>query len=384
MIYLDHAATSFPKPAEVIGAVAEALAGPYGNPGRSAHQMAMAASRLIFDARESLSEYLGVADSSRLIFTAGATDALNLAIWGTLERWADGEVVISGYEHNAVWRPLQRWAKERRGVIRVVPPGFAGPLDLAAWQQSLGPATRLAVLTWASNVSGEVLPVVEAAAMCRERGIPCLVDAAQAAGYLTIPWDSVPADMIATSGHKGLEGPSGVGLLYAAGPLLPSPTRLGGTGGNSEDPEPPTVFPDRLEAGTPNLPGIAGLGAAARVGLLRNSAREKQGVWGDWLREELGAIPGVTVAGQSKNAEHVGVVSFTIDQMPPQVVAARLEEEFDILCRAGLHCAPLAHRTLHTGSLGTVRFSLGHHTTEEDLHRAVEAVGALAAVALYS
>jgi cysteine desulfurase/selenocysteine lyase len=372
MAYLDHAATSYPKPPEVARAVATVLEAPYGNPGRGGHPLALSAARLIFEAREAIAQLLGVSRSEQLIFTAGATDSLNLAIWGTLWPSRGGSVVLSAWEHNAVYRPLVRWARMAGGTLHVIPPASNGPLDLRAWKRHIGPDTRLAVLTWVSNVTGDVLPIYEAGEYCRTRGVPVLIDAAQAAGHVPEPWEGLPADMVAASGHKGLLGPSGIGLLYLKGPRVPDPLRLGGTGGQSEQPDPPADLPDRYEAGTPNVPGIAGLGEAARwlLGRDRQQRWTREVALRTRLYEGLVRLPDVRVHGPAVTG---GIVSFTIEGLSPQDVERHLVER-NVYGRAGLHCAPLAHRTLGTLPDGTMRLSIGETTTDDDVATALEAV----------
>jgi cysteine desulfurase/selenocysteine lyase len=373
MIYLDQAATSHPKPEPVVRAVAEAL-GQGGSPGRGSHRMAVGAARTVFAAREALAALLGVGDSSRLIFTASATDALNAAIHGWLTE--GGEVICSAYEHNAVVRPLAAWARRTGGRVRVI---GGAPLDLAALRRSIGPKTRLVVLTHASNVSGEILPVAEAAGVCGP--VPLVVDAAQTAGHLPVAWSELGAAAVASSGHKGLLGPQGTGLLYLAPGFSPEPVRQGGTGGNSEEDVQPAMCPDRYEAGTLNTPGIAGLGAAAGVlaarGLAAERAHERELT--ARLLDGLARVPGVKVLGSNDPERRVGVVSFTVVGWDPGAFGRELDERFGVLVRTGLHCAPLAHRTLGSFPAGAVRMSVGYPTAAADVDAALEAVAWLAA-----
>ncbi len=380
MIYLDHAATSDPKPVEVVEAVAACLRDANANPGRGAHRRAVAAARLVYGARARLAVLLGVADPARLVFTSGCTDSLHLALLGLLgER--SGRVVCSAFEHNAVWRPLRAWAHRSGGELVVVPPAAADrPLDLALLAAALRGA-RLCVLTHASNVTGAILPVAEASEVCRRHGVPLVVDAAQAGGHLAEGWDSSGAALVACSGHKGLLGPQGTGLLYLSATVDLPPVRLGGTGGNSEEDVPPRDLPERFEAGTLNTPGIAGLGAAAsvllRVGLAARR-RAELALLEAWL-PDLRHLPGVRVLGPPAARDRTGCVSLAVEGWHPSAVAEVLDQRFGIATRAGLHCAPLAHRTLGTFPAGTVRLSLGWRTTAAELDAVTRALAWVAA-----
>ncbi len=379
MIYLDNAATSDPKPPEVVGAVCRCLGESNANPGRGGHRAATAAARTVYEARVQLAQLLGVGDPRRLIFTAGCTDALHLALGGLLDA-RGGRVACSGFEHNAVWRPLRAWARQTGGEVIAVPPAPDGrPLDLTAWAQAVRTA-RLAVVTAASNVTGAILPVREAARICQKHGVPLIVDAAQTAGHLPDIWDGLGASAIACSGHKGLLGPQGTGLLHLAPGVLPRPLRLGGTGGNSEQDTPPDELPERYEAGTLNTPGIAGLGAAARVlrgiGLARRRTEEVRLL--DVLLQGLRGVPGLRIVGPGTAEARVGCVSITVDGWDPARLAQALDEQFGIAVRAGLHCAPLAHRSLGTFPDGTVRISPGWRTADAEIEAAVAALARLA------
>lgn len=379
MIYLDNAATSDPKPPEVIEAVCQCLRGSNANPGRGAHRSAVAAARIVYEARLQMADLLGVRDPARLIFTAGCTDALHLAIRGLLDD-RGGRVVCSAFEHNAVWRPLRDWARRTGGEVIPVPARHdGGPLDLDAWAKEMRTA-RLGVLTAASNVTGARLPVREAASICRAHGVPFIVDAAQTAGHLPDQWDTLGATAIACSGHKGLLGPQGTGLLYLAAGAALTPVRLGGTGGNSEQDAPPEELPERYEAGTLNTPGIAGLGAAARVlaqmGLAQRRAEEVKLL--EALLRGLRDVPGTRIVGPATGVARVASVSLTMEGWDPARLAQELDRRFGIAVRAGLHCAPLAHRTAGTFPDGTIRLSPGWKTTEAEIDAAVLALDWLA------
>lgn len=379
MIYLDHAATSDPKPPEVIRAIVETLGESNGNPGRAGHRASLEAARRIFHAREALSDLLGIADTSRLVFTAGATDALNLAIQGSLGQ-EGGDVFLSSLEHNAVTRPLAAWRRRTGGSLHVIPPTPDGPVDLNWLRARLTPQARLVVLSQVSNVTGEALPVEEVAALCQDLGVRLVVDAAQGAGHLDTPWSSWGPCLVATSGHKGLLGPQGVGLLYVSPELDLTPTRLGGTGdGRGPYRTVPLAWPDSYETGTPNTPGIAALGAAAEVLMRRGlkSVERHEARLGRRLVEGLSQLNGVRILRTGRAPGATGVVSITVDGMHPSEFSAALEERAWIQTRSGLCCAPLAHRTVGTHREGAVRISVGLSTSMADVEEALEAIAEL-------
>lgn len=377
MIYLDNAATTWPKPAAVYAAVDACLRELPGSAGRGGHAGAREAARILFAVREEVAALFGAEDSTRLVFTANATQALNTALFGL--RLQPGEVVVtSSWEHNAVARPLHALA--RQGItVRRVPPAAAGPLDLAALEEALRGA-RLLVLAHASNVTGAVLPLREAARLAAQRGVTVLVDAAQTAGVeeIDVSWG---LQLVAFAGHKGLYGPQGTGGLYVAPELSLEPLCYGGTGSLSEREEQPLFFPDRLESGTVNTPGLAGLLAGVRfvrrTGLAALRAREETLL--QRLRGGLAAIPGVRLWGEyPPPSPRTAVLSFTVQGLDSAAAALWLEQQAGVICRAGLHCAPWAHRTLGTLESGTIRFSPGWFNTLAEMDAAVEAVRTLA------
>jgi len=376
MIYLDHAATSWPKPPEVLQAMASFLERAGGNPGRSGHQLSIAAGRIVYDTREAIAELFHVPDPLRVIFTLNATQAINLALYGLLR--PGDTVVTSSMEHNAVMRPLRDL--ERRGVrLMVVPCAADGTLDPADVARTITPATRLVVLNHASNVAGTLLPVAEIAPIAHQAGALLLVDAAQTAGVVPIDLTSMGIDLLAFTGHKGLQAPPGTGgLVIGEGVDVRQLTPLvrGGTGSRSEFEEQPDDLPDKYESGTPNGVGIAGLGAGVRWVLARGVAaiRDHEMALTQELIAGLSAIPGVTVLGTHDATRSTAVVSFTVAGRRVSAIGLRLDEEFGILCRVGLHCAPAAHRTLGTFPEGTVRLAPGFLSTVDDIHTTITAV----------
>lgn len=380
MIYLDNAATSWPKPPAVGQAMAGFLQTSAGNPGRSGHRLSLAAGRAVYEVREALAEFFGLANPLRLVFTANATEAINLVVRGLLR--PGDHVVTSSIEHNAVMRPLR--ALEREGVqLTVVPCAPDGTLDPADVEAALRPDTRLVILNHASNVTGTILPVVEVGAIARRHGILFLVDAAQTAGVLPIDVAAMNIGLLAFTGHKGLLGPTGTGGLLLGervevDDLLP--LIRGGTGSRSEHEEQPDFLPDKYESGTPNAVGLAGLSAGLAYVQERglDAIRAHEMALTRQLIAGLRAIHGVALYGPGDPARQVAAVSFTLVGWRVSDVGFRLDEDFGVLCRPGLHCAPAAHRTIGTFPEGTVRFAPGPFTTPEELEAALEAVGRLA------
>ncbi|NPV08208.1 MAG: aminotransferase class V-fold PLP-dependent enzyme [Anaerolineae bacterium] len=376
VIYLDNAATSWPKPPEVTRAMCDFLERTGGNPGRSGHSLSIAAGRVLYGVREQVAELFGVSDPLRVIFTLNATHALNLALKGLLHP-GDG-VVTTGMEHNAVMRPLRRL--EGEGVhLTVVPCRRDGTLDPAAVEEALRPDTKLIAMNHASNVVGTLLPVGEVAAIAHCHGLPLLVDAAQTGGALPLDMGALGIDLLAFTGHKSLLGPPGTGGLVLGPHVDPdalAPLYEGGTGSRSESQRQPPDLPDRYESGTPNGVGIAGLGAGIAWVQQRGveAIRQHEQTLTKGLIEGLSAIPGVTVYGTLDPARSVAVVSFTAEGQQVSEIGLRLDEEHGVLCRVGLHCAPAAHRTIGTFPSGTVRLAPGPFTFPEDVERAVEAV----------
>jgi len=372
MIYLDHAATSWPKPPEVLHAIIAAMAEAGGNPGRSGHRMAMRAAEIVYACRENLARLFRIDDPLRIAFTANATEALNLAIKGLLR--PGDHAVFSSMEHNAVWRPLHAMAAlgvdltmvmaERNGIV---------PPD--ATTKALRPQTKLVVLTHASNVNGALNDIAAVGKIAHEHGALLLVDAAQTAGCVPIDVDAMNIDLLAFPGHKGLLGPQGTGGLYIRPGLTLAPLKEGGTGSLSHLPTVPDFAPDRYESGTPNTPGLAGLNAGVQHVLSRGveAVRADEIVLGERLHTGLARLPGVTLYGPETPQHRTGIVTLTVENRDCEEIAAVLDQEFDIACRAGLSCAFLAHRAQGTDRTGTVRLSLGAFSTESDVESAIAA-----------
>ena len=380
MIYLDNAATSWPKPDCVHEAMLRYMRDVGANPGRSGHRLANEAERIRLDAREALAELFRATNPMGVIFTHNATTALNLVIRGLLPPGA--HAVTTGMEHNAVMRPLR--ALERQGVsLSVVPCEPDGTLDPQALGEHIRPQTRLIVANHASNVCGTVLPIREMGATARRHGIPFLVDVAQTGGCRPIDLRADNIDLLAFSGHKGLLGPTGTGGLVIHEDfdidLLPALV-CGGTGSRSEHEQQPDFLPDKYEGGTPNIVGIAGLVASVRYVLDRGVDRicEHERSVTRQLIDDLSSIAGLRLIGTRDARRQTAAVSFTIDGQSVSEIARELDERFGIMCRPGLHCAPRAHRTLGTLPEGTVRLSPGAFSTAQEIEQTVEAVARLA------
>lgn len=381
MIYLDNAATTWPKPEAVYAEMDRFFRCDAGNPGRSGHRLAVAAERALQRTRLALARLLGVPQPERVILTANATDALNLALKGLLG--PGDHVVTSEMEHNAVLRPLRTLAGRGVAVTRVGASPQGG-IDPGEVRRAITARTRLIVTTHISNVTGTIQPVAEIGALARERGLLYLVDGAQSAGTLPLDLSALPVDLFAFTGHKGLFGPPGTGGLCIGERVDPegfATLREGGTGLRSADELPPAELPYRFECGTPNTVGIVGLGAGADflagVGLAK--VREREMALMGPLVEGLRGIAGVTLYGPEALCDRGAIVSFTLRGWQPADVAAVLEERYGVACRTGLHCAPGAVRAIGAWPLGTIRLSLGWFNTPEEVEGTLAALARIAA-----
>ena len=383
-IYLDQASTSFPKAPGTAEAVFRYMTECGCNAARGDYAGAYSADELLYDTREQLCRLFRggeQADPKSVVFTKNVTESLNVLIRGLLR--PGDRVLVSSMEHNAVMRPLARLEKEGVRVTRVpcAPDGSMNPADLEA---RISADTRAVVMLHASNVCGTVLPAAEVGAICRRHGIRFILDTAQTAGILPVRMDEMGVDALAFTGHKGLLGPQGTGGFLIREELAGEvePLITGGTGSISHTEETPDFLPDRFEAGTLNLPGIAGLHAS----LAWLTAQPEGTVIGHELKlagrflrglEEAEGEGLVRIIGKRGTEGRVGVVSVVPLRMDPAELAFRLDERYGIATRVGLHCAPAAHRTLGTWPAGTVRFSFGMFNTEEEADTAAEAVTAL-------
>lgn len=376
--YLDYAATSAVRPQQVVDAVSAFLTDCGATPGRGAHSRALAAGRIALHCRQKVAGLLGLSgDPGRIAFMPNATYALNAALAGTLK--AGDAVVISDYDHNSVRRPVHALAGTRGVVVRSISGSPDGTVDLEEAERLIDGA-KLLVVNEVSNVLGTRMPLADLAGLAHQAGALVLVDAAQSAGHLPVSHGSDGADMVAFTGHKGLLGPQGTGGLWVREGVEIEPTVLGGTGGvDSQAVAMPVSMPDRLEAGTVNGPGLAGLLAACRYLEERGvaSIHDETSALKARLRDGLSEIPGVSVLSPPA-PDGAAIVTFTTTAMDAGTLAGRLDTEWGVMGRAGLHCAPVVHQMMGTSASGAFRLSLGWASTVEDVDRAIEGVHALA------
>lgn len=380
IVYFDNAATSWPKPPCVLDAMREFMDGVGANPGRSGHRLSIEAARILFETRELLCRLFNAPDPSRVVFCLNATEGINVALKGLLR--PGDHVITSGMEHNSVMRPLR--ALEKKGVgLTVVRCSAKGLLDPEDVERAIRADTKLVIINHASNVVGTILPIREIGRICRERNLILVADCAQTGGCVPIDLESDFIDVLVFTGHKGLLGPQGTGGLVVGGRVDPGrlePLNHGGTGSNSEFETQPDFLPDMLESGTPNTVGIAGLGAGISFTLSETvekiQSREQELI--SRLIDKLLDVPRMKFIGDTAPKGRVATVSFNIEGMDPAEIGLRLDDEFGIMSRVGLHCAPAAHRTLGTFPVGAVRFSLGYFNTEEEIDFAVESLTTIA------
>jgi cysteine desulfurase family protein len=371
---LDNAASTWPKPPGVAEAMAEAVVSFGANPGRGSHQLAVRASRTLFETRKKLAALFGIRNPNDIVFTQNTTMALNIAIKGWVRE--GDHVICTAVEHNSVRRPLEYVRTKCKADITYVQTDETGILNLDRLVEALRSNTRLIVCTHSSNLLGSILPIAEIAAIARSRGIRLLVDAAQTAGTIPIDVGKMGIDMLAFPGHKGLLGPQGTGGLYIAPDIELEPLLHGGTGSQSEAVEQPTVRPDRYEAGTPNTPGIAGLNAGVQYVLHETVERIEAKEWAltQRLMDGLRGIPGVRLLGPPPEIVRTGIVSFTLEWMEAAQTAFVLDRDYQIAVRAGYHCTPLSHLCAGTMGTGAVRASLGCFTTADEVDALIQAV----------
>lgn len=381
MIYLDNGATTFPKPDAVYRQMDEFYRTHGVNPGRSGFDLCIEAGSIIEDTRRLLTRYFNGTDPHRLVFGYNATDALNLAIFGLVR---PGEHVISTtLEHNSVLRPLYHLERDSRVEVEYVPfdsNGFVPPEEIG---RRIKKNTRLVAVNHASNVIGTVQDLSAIGAICRPKGVLLLTDASQSAGKIKVDMQAMNLDVVAFTGHKSLMGPMGIGGLYVREGVEIRHTRAGGSGVRSAQRAHLDEYPYRLEYGTPNLPGIAGLNAGVKwlleEGPEKIEQRELQLL--KKLRDGLREIEHVEMYCQDDLTDHIAVLTFNIDGVEAADVGTMLDVDHGIACRTGLHCAPLVHEQLGTDRIkGSVRFGLGPFTTESDIQRAVGAVAQIASL----
>ena len=376
MIYLDNAATTLHKPPQVMDAVVRAMTA-MGNAARGAHGGALEASRTVYNTRVKLARLFGCPRPDHVIFTANSTEALNIAISGLIR--PGDHVVTTDCEHNSVLRPLYR-LEERGAVLDIAPADRLGRVACEDLEALLRPDTRAVVCTHASNLTGNVLDIARIGEMARRRGALFIVDASQTAGALPIDMEAMGIDVLCFTGHKGLMGPQGTGGLCVRPGVEIEPWKVGGSGVHSYDRRQPREYPTRLEAGTLNGHGIAGLSAALdflqEVGVEAIEAKERALM--DRFYQAVSALDGVTVYGDFSQARRSAIVALNIRDYDSAAVSDELSETYGIATRPGAHCAPRMHQALGTTDRGAVRFSFSWFNTQEEVDEAIRAIGQLA------
>ena len=379
MIYLDNAATSYPKPKTVMAALQDYLENVGASPGRSGHQLAAAAGRILFQTRTALARLFQLNDPGRIIFTQNATESLNLALFGLLR--PGDRVLTSGLEHNAVMRPLRRLEELRKITIDILPGTTTSHYDLKLLEQWCDQKKyRMAVINHGSNVIGSLAPLQTMLPILKEHQIISVIDGAQSAGAHPINLETLDPDVFCFTGHKSLYGPPGTGGLYIKKGIEPEALLFGGTRSRSETEYQPEFMPDRYESGTPNTLGLAGLKAGVEfieeTGLDRIIEHERG--LADYLRRDLKEIPGLKLYEPKPDEERLPVISFTIDNLSPSEIGHRLDREFSIMTRVGLHCAPRAHQSIGTFPQGTVRLAPGYFNNSKEISKVVTALSIIA------
>lgn len=367
IVYLDHAATSWPKPPEVFEAMRKAMEEAAANPGRGSHRMAVKASRVLYGTRKTLADLFGVKNPNDIALTSNTTEALNLAIKGYLRE--GDHVIATMIEHNSVRRPLE-YLKRTRGVqVDYIPVDEEGQLDVQLIEGAFRSNTRLVVCSHSSNLLGSIIPLVEIGELVKRKGAVLLVDAAQSAGMLDIHVETMHVGMLAFPGHKGLLGPQGTGGLYISPDIDLEPLLHGGTGSQSEAIEQPTVRPDRYEAGTPNTIGYAGLQAGVKKVLEWTPQHIYQHEWEltQYMIEGLQEVGSLRILGPALGQARTGIVAFVSERYSASELAFRLDREYGIAVRAGYHCTPLAHMASGTEQTGAVRASVGISTCRDEV-----------------
>lgn len=373
MIYLDNAATTFPKPQEVYDEVMRCMKEYGANPGRSGHRLALEAGRVIYNTRELLGDMFNIKNPMDIVFTCNGTDGLNIAIKGLLKK--GDHVITSTMEHNSVLRPLK--ALEKTGIeLSIVKCDNEGFIDLDDIKKSIKANTKAIITTHASNVTGTIFPIKDIGKIAKENNLIYVVDAAQTAGLYDIDVEEMNIDVLVFPGHKSLLGPQGTGVMYIGENVCIDCIKQGGTGSSSESLVQPDIMPDKFESGTPNTPGIAGLGRGIRfimdVGM--ETIRKHEEKLTQYFLDELSKIKEVIVYGPKDSKKQAPTVSINIENADSSEVGYILDSEFDIAVRTGLHCAPLAHETIGTLEAGTIRFSIGYFNTKEDIDDTIKAI----------
>ncbi len=379
MIYLDNAATTYPKPKTVYQNVMKAMTEYGANPGRGSHSMAIEGARVIYETRELMAELFNLGDPMRVIFTFNATDGLNQAIKGVLN--PGDHVITTSMEHNSVLRPIKEM--EKHGIENtIIQCAKDGRIKIEDIKAAMKTNTKLVVTTHVSNLTGTIFPIEKIGQLCKDNNILYLVDGSQSAGVLDIDMKNFNIDLLAVPGHKGLLGPQGTGALLINCEAEIKQLKEGGTGSESSSMFQPSFYPDKLESGTHNLPGIAGLNSGLKYILDKGTksiySHEKKLI--DIFIHELKKNPKIEIYGPEDIEYRCGVVPINILDIDSSEVAYKLDTEYNIAVRPGLHCAPLAHKTIGTEKLGAVRFGIGPFNTKADILTAVKAVNEISMI----
>jgi cysteine desulfurase family protein len=373
-IYLDNAATSYPKPQQVSKSIYDFMVNNGSSSGRGSYQRAMQSDFLIYETRKLIGELFNFKDPKKVIFTSNITESLNLVLRGILKE--NDHVVTSSLEHNAVWRCLKTLEKEKNIKVTKVPStkeGYTNPEDVA---KSIRKDTKLIVFTHASNVLGTIQPIKEIGKIAKDNDILFLVDAAQTAGVCTIDVKEDNIDLLAFTGHKSLLGPMGTGGLIVNSDYNIMPLKAGGTGGDSAYEYQPDYYPNKLETGTLNVSGIVGLGEAIKfinkesVEKIHNKEKEVVA----YALHKLKEVKNIEIYGPQNSEDIVGVISFNIKSIRAEDAVHELDLKYNIMLRAGLHCAPSAHELIGTKEIGSMRIGIGYFNEKEDIDKLVQAL----------
>ncbi|WAW14903.1 aminotransferase class V-fold PLP-dependent enzyme [Peptostreptococcus equinus] len=373
MIYLDNAATTFPKPESVYKAIENCMRIYCANPGRSGHKMAYKSALVVEDSRDSIAKLFNIKNPMNVVYTFNATDSLNLAIKGLLK--SGDHVITTSMEHNSVLRPIMEL--EKIGVEHTfVQADKEGKIKPSTIENAIKENTKLIVTTHASNVVGTIVDIESIGLIAKKHSIIYLVDASQSAGVCPIDVEKMNIDMLAMPGHKCLLGPQGTGVLYVNDKIKLKSQREGGTGSNSEEIVQPDLYPDKYESGTHNTPGIAGLGAGVEFILETGTEKilEHERQLTQYFIDELSKIENVIIYGPKDARERLAVIAINISNVDSGEITFKLDKNYDIATRSGIHCAPLAHKTLGTLNQGAVRFSFGYFNTMDDIKIAIDAI----------
>ena len=378
MIYLDNAATSFPKPEAVYVEMDKCLRTYCANPGRGSHTMSVISATTVTTTRERIANLLKIEDNLNISFTKNATEALNIAICGSLS--SGDHVITTCMEHNSVIRPLKTLEKYGGVRLSIVSADGLGRVDPQEIRRSINRRTKLIICTLSSNVNGIIMPVEEIGKIARDNGINYLIDASQGLGSIELDINRVHANMVAFPGHKGLLGPQGTGGLYVASHIKLKPLLRGGTGCRSELLYLPEIMPDKLESGTLNTPGIAGLGAGLEF-IQKNGIdkiRKKKDELTVRLFDGISRINNIKMFSSGSVEENSGIVAFNFEGVDSTEVSYQLDKQFKVECRAGLHCAPLAHSHFRTLNSGIVRLSVGCFNTNAEVDSVIQSINLIA------